>query len=128
MEQDRAETHIDVAPRSVRPARRANWSIRFLDMLSERSVGSLFQSWLAIVAGCGAVYWVLDSTSGAALLTSGAPIAGGLPRLLASLYFSAVTATSVGYGDIVPVGFARLLAILESVAGLLLFGCVISKF
>src|SRR5262249_36633282 len=48
--------------------------------------------------------------------------------LLSALYFSAVTATSVGYGDIVPTGAARVLAILESIAGLILFGCVVSKF
>jgi hypothetical protein len=47
---------------------------------------------------------------------------------LSALYFSAVTATSVGYGDIVPIGPARVLAIVESVAGLILFGCVVSKF
>ena len=47
---------------------------------------------------------------------------------LAALYFSAVTATSVGYGDIVPVGIARVVAIGEGIAGLILFGCVVSKF
>jgi hypothetical protein len=44
------------------------------------------------------------------------------------LYFSAVTATSVGYGDIVPTGVARVLAIGEGISGLILFGCVVSKF
>jgi hypothetical protein len=48
--------------------------------------------------------------------------------LLSAVYFSAVTATSVGYGDIVPRGAARLLAIIESIAGLVIFGCLISKF
>src|SRR5438094_520667 len=47
--------------------------------------------------------------------------------LLTALYFSFVTATSVGYGDVVPLGFARALAIAEAATGLLLFGCLISK-
>src|SRR5581483_9114419 len=48
--------------------------------------------------------------------------------LLSAIYFSAVTATSIGYGDIVPHGIARALAIGEGAAGLILFGCVVSKF
>jgi hypothetical protein len=47
---------------------------------------------------------------------------------LPALYFSAVTATSIGYGDVVPTGAARVLAVGEGIAGLILFGCVVSKF
>jgi len=63
-----------------------------------------------------------------ALVSGGRPVDPGVRGFLSALYFSAVTATSVGYGDIVPIGVARVIAIVESVAGLLLFGCVISKF
>ena len=37
-------------------------------------------------------------------------------------------ATSVGYGDVVPVGATRVLAIAEAVTGLLVFGAVVAKF
>ena len=40
----------------------------------------------------------------------------------ASLYFSAETYTSLGYGDIVPTGDLRLLAGVEALNGLLLIG------
>jgi len=40
----------------------------------------------------------------------------------ASLYFSAETYTSLGYGDVVPSGDLRLLAGLEALNGLLLIG------
>jgi voltage-gated potassium channel Kch len=40
----------------------------------------------------------------------------------ASLYFSAETYTSLGYGDIVPSGALRLLAGMEALNGLLLIG------
>jgi hypothetical protein len=39
-----------------------------------------------------------------------------------SLYFSAETYTSLGYGDIVPTGAVRLLAGIEALNGLLLIG------
>src|SRR5262249_15067901 len=44
------------------------------------------------------------------------------------LYFSFVTATSVGFGDVVPVGLARVLAVTESAVTLIIFGCLVSKF
>lgn len=39
-----------------------------------------------------------------------------------------LAATPVGYGDLAPVGIARAVGIAEAVAGLLLFGAVVSKF
>ena len=105
----------------------ANLSTRFIDALSEHSVGVLFRWWLIIVVSCGAVFWLLSLTT-TVLMSSSGPVAGDLRGLLSAVYFSAVTATSIGYGDIVPVGPARLLAIAEGAAGLILFGCVVSKF
>jgi ion channel len=104
-------------------------SARFIDALADRSVGALFLLWLEIVVGCGAVYWLMAWVSPhLALMSNGGPVAGGVRGLLPALYFSAVTATSVGYGDIVPVAAARFVAICEGIAGLILFGCVVSKF
>ena len=116
--------------RLVQPSTRAagNVSARFLDALGDRSVGALFRLWVEIVLLCGVAYWGLGWLDRASLATNGSPVGTGVHGLLAALYFSAVTATSVGYGDIVPTGAARLLAIVESAGGLILFGCVVSKF
>jgi hypothetical protein len=108
--------------RALRPSTSA--SARFIDALADRSIAELFSLWLAIVVACGVVYWLLARVVPAALSTGG----GGVTGLLPALYFSAVTATSIGYGDIVPTGVARVLAIAEGMAGLILFGCVVSKF
>ena len=87
-------------------------STRFIDALGEQPVGALFRWWLAIVIGCGGAFW-LAAFSGWPLLSSGGhPISlEGVHGLVTAIYFSAVTATSIGYGDIVPSGAARLLAI-----------------
>ena len=104
-------------------------SSRFIDALADRSVSALFRLWLEIVLGCGVAYWVMAALSPrAALVANGVPVATGVQGLLPALYFSAVTATSIGYGDIVPAGAARVLAVGEGIAGLILFGCVVSKF
>jgi len=109
--------------------RRPNLPSRFIDALAGRSVGALFALWIEIVVGCGVVYWLAAWMSPHfGLLSGGQPVPSGLRGLLPALYFSAVTATSVGYGDIVPAGGARVLAVAEGIAGLILFGCVVSKF
>jgi hypothetical protein len=121
----------DASPATVRPAygeNGASASARFVDALADRSVGSLFRLWIEIVLLCGVAYWALVWIDPSALVTGGAGIGTGVHGFFSALYFSAVTATSVGYGDIVPTGMARVLAIAESIAGLILFGCVVSKF
>ena len=40
-----------------------------------------------------------------------------LGRVETSLYFSAITLFSVGYGDIAPVGIGRVLAVVEALVG-----------
>jgi hypothetical protein len=123
---ERARERVVVS--KPRRARRTSGSARFLDALADRSVAELFNLWVAIVVGCGIAYWALAQAASPSLLTAGGSTGTGAQGLLSAIYFSAVTATSVGYGDIVPNGIARLVAIAESMAGLILFGCVVSKF
>lgn len=44
-----------------------------------------------------------------------------------SMYFSAVTLTTLGYGDFQPRGAGRFFAALEAVLGLMLFGVMVAK-
>jgi hypothetical protein len=121
---------------SMPPARRAGaadptgaaWSSRLVLALADRSVRDLFYLWVAIVVVWGFVYWLMAWLPGGALVRSGETLAPDAAGWLSAVYFSAVTATSVGYGDIVPIGLARVLAIAEGISGLILFGCVVSKF
>jgi hypothetical protein len=105
-----------------------SWSLGFIEALADQSVGRLFGLWFEIVGICGVAYWLLDWLPGQALVSNGTATLPNTAGFLSALYFSAVTATSVGYGDIVPVGATRLLAIVESISGLIIFGCLISKF
>ena len=101
------------APRAFAPRTVASRTISmgFIDALADRSVGSLFRLWIEIVAVFAVVYWLLDRFTPPALLSGGGLLAADAGGFLSALYFSAVTATSVGYGDIVPTGPARALAI-----------------
>ncbi len=98
-----------------------------VDRLGDWSIGRLLGIWIGMTAGMGVVYWAWDALTGDGLRAGGAPLALRWQDLLTDVYFSFVTALSIGYGDVTPVGPLRILAILEGAAGLLLFGCVISK-
>lgn len=115
--------------RVARPAlpRMSPWDQVVLQA-GNRTVGFLIGSWLAIVAGFGVFYWTVEALGLGHLREGGTPLVGNLHGLWASIYFSFVTATSVGFGDVTPVGFLRLAAICEAALGLLLFGIVISRF
>jgi hypothetical protein len=97
-----------------------------LEALAGSSFGTLLRVWLGLVLGCGLGYWLLGLWR-TSLIEGGNAAPLTLEGLGTAVYFSFITATSVGFGDVVPVGPARVIAIVESAAGLLIVGCVISK-
>src|SRR5207248_1317541 len=48
-------------------------SAQFVDALSNRSIGSLLRLWVAIVVGCGLVYWLFAWLQIRALEANGGP-------------------------------------------------------
>lgn len=106
---------------------RAAWGERLVDaMVLNRSIGELLGGWLAIVIGFGIVYW-LAGLLGSPWMDTEAASRGSLADLANAIYFSFVTALTIGYGDIAPLGPARVLAVIEGAAGLLTFGFIVSK-
>jgi potassium channel LctB len=107
-------------------ARAVSWSNR-LDILANWSLQQLICFWLGIIFVFGLIYWVAGIGMGWGLQAGNTAIRPDLNGLGTAIYFSFVTALSIGYGDIIPVGPLRILAVTEGIAGLLIFGCVISK-
>ena len=118
-----------VSPRAAPRARSAPRRLltRFFDALGERSIGWVLRIWLWMILGFGVFYWAEGAWTGKGLQASGRLLDGSLADLGTAVYFSFVTALSIGYGDVIPMGPLRVLAVLEGAAGLILFGCVISK-
>jgi Ion channel len=117
-------------PRSplVSVSHRRQWGNAVLEWIERQSTSHLFLAWLVMIIFCGGVYWLASMSRYHGLVANGTSIDVNLRGLGTALYFSFVTATSIGYGDVVPVGAVRILAIAEAVTELLIFGAVVAKF
>lgn len=114
-------------PVPVRGARQRERGGALVDLFERRSTADLVGLWLGTIAVCAVAYWLLCVSAVNGLRTSDGAVAFNASSLLTALYFSFVTATSVGFGDVVPLGVGRALAVAEAAAGLLIFGAVVSK-
>lgn len=108
------------------PPLRTPWT-KSLDLLAAWSLEQLIGFWLGMILCFGLMYWVAAAGLGSGLKAGNGTVQSDLPGLGTAFYFSFVTALSIGYGDVIPVGALRILAVIEGIAGLLVFGCVISK-
>jgi len=115
------------APAAIRSTRSPDRWHSLVDLFERRSTADLVVLWFGTIGTCAIIYWLLSAYSMGGLREGGATIGGGLHALLTAIYFSFVTATSVGFGDVVPLGALRAVAIAEAVAGLLIFGAGVSK-
>ncbi len=80
--------------------------------------------WVSIILFFGLIYYFFAGpTSNLYYNITQQPV----QKMLDSIYFSFITATTTGFGDIVPKGAFKVLAITEVVAGLLLLAFVTSK-
>jgi Ion channel len=99
-----------------------------LESMDRLSTAQLFGIWLGVIVTCGGAYWLIDRSGAVGLTEAGVRVATNLNGLWTAIYFSFITATSVGYGDVLPQGAIRILAVAEAVGGLLIFGLLIAKF
>ena len=76
----------------------------------------------AMFLGVAVLLMILLHLAGAAVWALAYCWIGEFDDFLTSLYFSVVTATSLGYGDFTLSESWRLLAVFEAMSGLLLFG------
>jgi potassium channel LctB len=103
---------------------------RIAHYIVERIVDSsytvLLLMWLGLALGFSFLYFVLSYTDahGPTLL---AHIDNPWIRFANSLYYSIITATSTGYGDITPMGISKALASIQSICALFIFAAFVTK-
>lgn len=111
---------------SAAPAR-ASHRLSWLEVIANFSLQKLVGIWLGMIVVFGLIYWLSGIGMGWGLQAGNTAVKPDLDGLGTAIYFSFVTALSIGYGDVIPTGALRIFAIIEGIAGLLIFGCVISK-
>jgi potassium channel LctB len=98
--------------------------ISFDTLLDKFTFFHILILWCIILLGFGFIYYLFSGDhSFIRYSTTMRPVTG----LLDNIYFSFITATSTGYGDLTPVGFFKVLAIVEVIFGLVLMAVVTSK-
>lgn len=97
-----------------------------IDKVLQLPYSALGLLWGGLVLAFAAMYFGLGQW-----LPTQAPAPIGFESIWKSLgdsiYFSVITSTTVGYGDIIPQGFSKALAGLQSVIAFFVFGLCISK-
>ena len=84
----------------------------------------IFVLWTLVVTVFGFFYHYLAGAGGTLVYSlTGKPV----EKLLDSIYFSFITATTTGFGDILPHGYFKQMAIAEVIFGLLLLALLTSK-
>lgn len=96
-----------------------------LRLINEVSLTRLLLTLLGITIMFALAYWVVAAVVPGSLVPTYGESATIGPG--DALYFSVVTLTSLGYGDIRPAGIARVLAGAEVVLGLSFFGVIVAK-
>jgi Ion channel len=99
-----------------------------LDLVQQRSTLQLFLLWIGTILLSSTCFWLGALMGEHGLVEAGHPVGADLKGFGSALYFSFVTATSIGYGDVLPIGGARVIAVVEAIAALLIFGAVVAKF
>ncbi|MBI2107181.1 two pore domain potassium channel family protein [Candidatus Woesearchaeota archaeon] len=102
--------------------KKKEWTLR--DQIDRLKFKHIFLIWVSAIFFFGLIYH-FSINSEAFLLYSkeGVHVSG----IKDAIYFSFVTATTTGFGDIIPVGYFKTVAVIEVIFGLLLLAIVTSK-
>ena len=90
------------------------------------SYSELFLAWLMVNTAFAALYFTLNLTHPAHAPNLPASMSLG-ERLYDCFYFSFTTATTIGFGEIIPLGFSKMLVVIQSTLALLIFTVLVGK-
>ncbi|MBU0756811.1 MAG: potassium channel family protein [Nanoarchaeota archaeon] len=105
-----------------------NWTKKTVKFYQNTSYAKIFLIWLLIIFIFGNIYYALTTYTSSKLIYRSLDVIQGYEGYLNTIYFSFITTTSLGYGDIAPTGFCKLFAVIEVLIGLVMNGIVIGKF
>ncbi|WP_169865119.1 potassium channel family protein [Sutcliffiella halmapala] len=91
---------------------------RSMPYVSKETLILLLLIYLTLLIAFGLLYTVFHIEGIPVLVENGEEISGGYFSVFThSVYFSAITILTVGYGDITPIGIGRVIAMTEALIG-----------
>lgn len=116
------KNHSLVENESTEKIKMKTWE-RFYNWFEKQRIITIFGIWILIIIIFGAIYLYVGSDNGLIYTVTGEHVTS----IQDALYFSIITATSTGYGDIVPLGANKLISFVEIIIGLIVFALITSK-
>ena len=98
---------------------------RAMEVVTSLSYPTLFLIWLSMAFFFAVLYFVLGYFPGHGPMQLESMEL--MQRFANCLYYSIITATSTGYGDIVPQGVSKILASVQSIGALFIFAVFVTK-
>jgi hypothetical protein len=98
-----------------------------LKIIDSLTIPKILALWLLGVLLFGLIYFGLNSTNNP-LTIGNEPLTKDANGFANSIYFSFITAMTIGYNDIVPTGYSKLLVILEAIFSMAFLGLLLAKF
>ena len=108
------------------PTHKKSARLPLLEAITSASYPQLFTLWITLNIVFALLYFLISTYSDLHGLTDLFEIEQRT-RLFNSLYFSFITATTTGYGDILPMGFSKVLACVQAIVAFLIFAIFISR-
>lgn len=104
-----------------------NINVKIFDIIDLIPTSFFIYLFCILVLSFGALFWYL-SACGSGIVATYSPLGTKEDiSLLDAVYFSAITVSSLGYGDYRPIGLGRLIAAIEVLSGLSLMSIIIAK-
>ncbi|MDB4979037.1 MAG: Ion transport 2 domain protein [Candidatus Peribacteria bacterium] len=97
-----------------------------MERITRASYPMLFLVWALIIVTCAGLYFGLSFIPGKHSLT-GFENMEPMLRAVNSIYFSIITATTVGYGDLAPHSYAKIVVSLQSVTTFFIAAIFVAK-
>jgi hypothetical protein len=97
-----------------------------LKLLERLSLSQVIGLWITGVLLFGMIYFAFTFTNHP-LMYNNEPLTRDVNGLGNSMYFSFITAMTIGYNDIVPIGCSKLAVILEAIFSIAILGIFIAK-
>jgi hypothetical protein len=99
----------------------------FIDFIDKTSFLWVFVFWMMIIIIFGIGYFMLAINPDNSLIYRGNVLKPDAEGLYDSIYYSFITVTTTGYGDISPSGLSKLFSIFEVILGVIIEGILVSK-